>query len=137
MTPTVTGDVPPACAGFTLTEVSADSAVLCGGFQPQNGGCVIDAYLMKLSTQNIVRIGMKTLYVHTYLCMYICMYICTYVFMNVCMYVCMYVRISVYLYIRMYVYKYVRTCVYIYVRMCVYKYVYVHVCVFVCMYVCT
>ena len=65
MTPTVTGDVPPACAGFTLTEVSADSAVLCGGFQPQNGGCVIDAYLMKLSTQNIVR-NEKYVYVHTY-----------------------------------------------------------------------
>ena len=65
MTPTVTEDVPPACAGFTLTEVSADSVVLCGGFQSQNGRCVIDAYLMKLSTQNIVR-NEKYVYVHTY-----------------------------------------------------------------------
>ncbi|XP_019859167.1 PREDICTED: uncharacterized protein LOC109587365 [Amphimedon queenslandica] len=46
--PTHTGDIPPPCAGFTLTKISENSAILFGGYQPQKSSCVNDIYIMTI-----------------------------------------------------------------------------------------
>ena len=58
ITPTITGDIPPPCAGFTLTKISENSAVLFGGYQPQESSCVNDIYIM-----TIIDIGTVVSYV--------------------------------------------------------------------------
>ena len=59
MTPTVTGEVPPACAGFTLTRTSENTALLYGGFQPEQGGCVSEVYKMKACRNSIVSLKLE------------------------------------------------------------------------------
>lgn len=54
VSPIVTGDVPPACAGFTLTRISGNTALLYGGFQPQHGGCVSSVYKLRMTKNKIV-----------------------------------------------------------------------------------
>ena len=53
-TPSVTGEVPPPCAGFTLTKISHTSALLYGGYNPQSGTCIRDCYIMQVTRDGIV-----------------------------------------------------------------------------------
>ena len=53
-TPSVTGESPPPCAGFTLTKISHISALLYGGYNPQSGTCIKDCYIMQVTHDGIV-----------------------------------------------------------------------------------
>ena len=53
-TPSVTGELPPPCAGFTLTKISHTSALLYGGYNPQNGTCIRDCYITQVTHDVIV-----------------------------------------------------------------------------------
>ena len=56
ITPKVKGDCPPPCAGFTLTKISQNSAVLFGGFDSTTNTCLSDVYIVELSKESIVSI---------------------------------------------------------------------------------
>ena len=53
-TPSVTGEPPPPCAGFTLTKISHTSALLYGGYNPQSGTCIRDSYIIQMTHDGIV-----------------------------------------------------------------------------------
>ena len=54
ITPAVKGERPPPCAGFTLTQITHNSALLYGGVDSTSGQCLNDAYIVELSKDSIV-----------------------------------------------------------------------------------
>ena len=53
-TPSMIGEPPPPCAGFTLTKISHTSALLYGGYNPQSGTCIRDCYITQVTHDVIV-----------------------------------------------------------------------------------
>ena len=52
--PKVTGEIPPPSAGFTLTKISENTALFYGGFNPESGLCIKDAYVAELGKEAVV-----------------------------------------------------------------------------------
>ena len=50
----MTGEIPPPCAGFTLTKISETKALFHGGFNPETGLCIPDVYVAELSGDTVV-----------------------------------------------------------------------------------
>lgn len=53
ITPEVKGERPPPCAGFTLTQITQNSALLYGGVDSTSGQCLNDTYIVELSKASI------------------------------------------------------------------------------------
>lgn len=56
LTPKIVGDRPPPCAGFTLTKLAPNTALLHGGFEPVSGGCLPDSYIVEMDKNTMVSI---------------------------------------------------------------------------------
>ena len=54
ITPKVTGERPPPCAGFSLTQISENSALFYGGLNPDNGECIPDVYIVEMTRESVV-----------------------------------------------------------------------------------
>ena len=54
ITPKVTGERPPPCAGFSLTQISETSALFYGGLNPDNGECTPDVYIVEMTRGSVV-----------------------------------------------------------------------------------
>ena len=54
ITPEIKGERPPPCAGFTLTQITHNSALLYGGVDSTSGQCLSDVYIVELSKASIV-----------------------------------------------------------------------------------
>lgn len=58
------GDRPPPSAGFTLTQISPDTALYIGGFDPFIQECTRDIYKVQLKKNIVVRIIICPILVH-------------------------------------------------------------------------
>jgi hypothetical protein len=58
ITPAISGESPPPCAGFTLTKVSTNSAVFYGGYEPKRH-CIDDVYIITATPETVHWIKLK------------------------------------------------------------------------------
>lgn len=54
VTPTITGDKPPPSAGFTLTQISPNTAIFIGGVNPFTQECIDEVYKVELKADSVV-----------------------------------------------------------------------------------